>query len=661
MILNWKKKIAKIVFNIQKDIARDTISFKGSDDQNKGIQLMQKWAYKLILHVYVVEELCKNSGSKTPGLDGLVLKRNSTPEEKIKLIKQLKKWKSNSIQPVKRVWISKNRVEKRPLGIPNLIDRGIQLMWKTLLDPIVENNSEPHSFGFRKGRNASQAIGHIQKNLQLVKDDNMYIWDVDILQCFSSMDYLWIVNNAPIPSDWKNKLWGWLKSGSVSISEGNTSIYGESYTGIPQGGILSPLLMNVVLSGIEDLINETGNKNKKILVRKRATRITLEAKYTEIEGRKIKYRGRSIGFFYCRYANDFIIGCDSRHLLKEIQKKVIVFLNVRGLIIHKLKSRTIQFKEKTSFDFLGYSFIRLAYSSYKRVKYLQTTVPQYRLEGRARLYIHPSKKKFREICRKLKILIRQNYNITAFQLIKKINSLVQGWCNYFFLCNSTGTRNSLRFRMWLDLKKWVIRKHPKAGRTWLMKQYFLISDLYQTHELSDSTSKAIKDKLKWYNFAKWTFYGLAYKNDRGQRYKIPKINWAYFPSDKIKTMVASALVPDMTLLRGNFYLNEEKWQKERNKRDRVRIHNTLWEKLYQRDKGMCYFCNQYLEDEQSSSNSTAIEIHHIIPWTYTQNSEINNLVLAHKECHRAYHYIKPVKTTLRTLSYFKNRKRSKKN
>lgn len=655
----FKKEIAKIISNIQKDISRETFNLKDCNDKNEGIKLMKKWAHKLILHIYVVEELSKRKGSKTPGLDGIILTGTSTPKEKIKLIKQLKNWKNIKPQPVKRVWIPKNKNEKRPLGIPNLIDRCIQLMWLMLLDPIVENNSDFHSFGFRKGRNAAQAIGHIQKNLQFVIDNNMYIWDADIKNCFSSMDHSWIIENTPIPSEWKEKLRSWLKSGSITISSDDISTrFEESFTGVPQGGILSPLLMNIALNGIEKLMLRTlinvSKKNKKLLIRKRKTRITIGVKYTRIgDCGKIKYRDKNLGFFYCRYADDFVIGCVFRHNLKLIQKEIIKFLFLRGLLINNLKSKTIQFKEKTSFNFLGYSFIRLRYSPYKRIKYLQSKLPEYRLKGRARLYIYPSKKKFKEVCRKFKLLIRYNYHITSFQLINKINPLIQGWCNYFNLCNSTGTRNSLRFRMWLHLKKWTIRKHPKAGRRWLMKQYFLISDLTETHKLSDSVSKIIKNKIKWHKLDKWTFYGLAFTDVKGQKYKIPKLNWAHFPNKKVKTIAASSLVPATVLLNTSYYENKEKWQIERDKRNKVRIDNNLWEKLYQRDKGVCYFCHQYLLDEQS--DSTEIEIHHIIPWAYTQNSKITNLALTHKNCHKSYHHTNPVKPTLKKILFSKNR------
>nr|YP_010338948.1 putative reverse transcriptase protein [Erythrolobus coxiae]UNJ19020.1 putative reverse transcriptase protein [Erythrolobus coxiae] len=646
--------------NIQKDIARETFNLKGPNDKNEGIKLIKKWAHKLILHVYVVEELSKKRGSKTPGLDGMVLVESSTLKEKIKIVKQLKNWKDIKPQPVRRIWIPKNKNEKRPLVIPSIIDRCIQLMWLILLDSIVENNSDSHSFGFRKGRNAAQAIGHIQKNLQFVRDNNMFIWDADIQRCFCSIDHSWILKNIPIPSEWKEKLRGWLKSGSIIISrDGASNIFEfeKSYSGVPQGGILSPLLMNVVLNGMEKLMVNTllnvSRKSKKIVIKKK-TRITIGAKYSEIgDCGKIKYLDKNIGFFYCRYADNFVIGCASRWILKEIQKKIIKFLHLRGLFVNNLKSKTIQFKEKISFNFLGYSFIRLRYSPYKRVKYLQSTTLEYCLKGWARLYIYPTNKSFKNICRKLKLLIRYNYNITSFQLINKLNPLIQGWCNYFCLCNSSGTRNSLRFRMWLDLKKWAIRKHPRVGRRWLMKQYFLISDLSQTHELSDLASKAIEDKIKWYKLDKWTFYGLAFKDIKGQRYEVPKINWAHFPNKKVKTIVASSLVPSTSLLNTNFYLNKEKWQVERDKRNRIRIDNNLWEKLYQRDKGVCYFCQQYLVDKQA--NSPEIEIHHKIPWAYTQNSKISNLVLAHKECHKAYHHINPVKATLRKISFSKNR------
>lgn len=559
-----KEKIVKIIFNIQKDIARETFNNKTYNDKNKGIKLIKKWAYKVILHAYVVEELSKRRGSKTPGLDGMTLMGSSTPKDKIKLVKQLKNWESIKSQPVRRVWIPKNNNEKRPLGIPNIIDRSIQLMWLILLDPIVENSSDPHSFGFRKGRNAAQAIGHIQKNLQFVKGNTMYVWDADIEKCFSKIDHSWIVENTPIPSEWKEKLWDFLKSGSVVISsDGVSTRFEESYSGVPQGGILSPLLMNIVLNGMEKLVLNTLINT----IKKRKTRITVGFRYYEIKDcGKTKYRDKNIGFFYCRYADDFVIGCTSRHILKKIQKEIIKFLWSRGLFVNNLKSKTIQFKENISFNFLGYTFIRLRYSPYKRVKYLQTKTPEYRLKGRARLYIHPSKKSFKYICRKLKLLTRYNYDITSFQLINKINPLIQGWCNYFYLGNSTGTRDSLRFRMWLDLKKWTIRKHPKAGRRWLIKQYFLISDLAR---------KGIEDKVKWHKLDKWTFYGLAFKDAKGQRYKVPKVNWVHYPNKKVKTIIPSSLVPATMLLNANFYLNKEKWQIERDKRNKIRINDNM--------------------------------------------------------------------------------------
>jgi len=657
--MDLKIKIFEIISNIQKDIARETFNLKVPNDENEGIKLIKKWAHKLILHVYVVEELSKKRNSKTPGLDGITLKGSSTSKEKIKIVKQLKNWKFMKSQPVKRVWIPKNKTEKRPLIIPNMIDRAIQLIWLILLDPIIENNSDPHSFGFRKGRNVAQAIGHIQKNLQFLNSDSMYFWDVDTKYCFFSIDHSWILRNTPIPSEWKKKLVAWLKSESVILSRnGRNSRFEAYYSRAFQGGILSSLLMNIVLNGMQELMLNTlitiSKKSKNIIIRKRKTRITIGAKYFETgDDGKTKYRDKNISFFYCRYADAFVIGCASRHILKEIQKEIIKFLFLRGLVVSKLKSKTIQFKEKISFDFLGYTFIRLKYSPYRRVKFLQSTTQEYRLKGRARLYIHPSKNSFKEICRKFKYIIRCNYNTTAFQLINKINPLIQGWCNYFCLCNSTGTRDSLRFRMWLHLKKWAIRKHPKAGRRWLMKQYFLISDIHINHELSPLAIKAINNKIKWHKLDKWTFYGLAFKDYKGQRYKIPKVNWVHFPSKKVKTIVASIFVPSTLLLNANYYLNKQEWQAERDKYSRIRIDDNLWEKLYRRDKGICYFCNKHLEDEQS--DLTEIEIHHKIPWAHTQNYNPSNLVLAHRECHKAYHSIKPVKATFRKIVFSNNR------
>ena len=160
----------------------------------------EKFIHSLLFQVFAIESLSRNSGSKTlpashpaTGVDGLVLK--NTFESKFDLLQKLKKFRTNKILPLRRIYVTKNNNEQRPLSIPSILDRATQQLVLLLLDPIIEVHSDIYSFGFRKGRNPIMAIGTLQKNLQRKPDtmkryvDIQYIWNAEIKKCFDQINH----------------------------------------------------------------------------------------------------------------------------------------------------------------------------------------------------------------------------------------------------------------------------------------------------------------------------------------------------------------------------------------------------------------------------------------------------------------------------------------
>jgi RNA-directed DNA polymerase len=127
-------------------------------------KLFELYIHSLLFQVHTIETLSKNSGSNTSGVDTKIL--NNTFISKYELLQNLKKFRTNKIQPLKRIYIPKINNEKRPLYIPSILDRATQALVLSILDPIIEPHSDLYSFGFRKGRSNIMALSILQKNLQ---------------------------------------------------------------------------------------------------------------------------------------------------------------------------------------------------------------------------------------------------------------------------------------------------------------------------------------------------------------------------------------------------------------------------------------------------------------------------------------------------------------
>lgn len=663
--IKQKKSLIQYIEKCQTNLSALTTNNEGF--MSETFYIIELLLNSLLFQVYAVEILSANKGSRSAGIDGKTLSNNI--QEKLECLQELKNFRKRKPLPLKKIYISKGSGGKRPISIPCIVDRLIQQLFVLVLDPIIEVNSDIHSYGFRKGRNPIMAIGDIQKNLQSkirkgsTTLEPLFIWDADIKKCFDSINHEWLLKNVPFPPKYKYILKNWLKLGHFEFETAKVLF---SDTGIPQGGIISPLLMNFTLNGMENLINEEIINYQKIVPRSRLKRFSTDNVelylFSRLSDGNFKERKVSCRFF--RYADDFIVICSSARLLSLIKKRIAIFLKQRGLEIHPNKSQTILFKINTPFNFLGYTFVYLVRSQFIKSKLLHRNKPEYRLCGRPRLFVHPSRTAIKSFKTRLKDILTKNQNISAYRLIALLNPRIRGWVNYYSFSNAHGVLNLLRNWIYVRVGIWMKRKHPKSSKIWLNKHYFLLENLLEEHDLKKNPkiinyiAKKVSSPQVRQN--KWNFYGIARKSWEGYSYEVPRINVLLWPTSIKNIVVASSLVPDTKLLASSYYLTQTKWLKEREKLERLHSNkdHKLFSSLWKRDKGMCFLCETSLADELTNFENT-IEIHRILPFAEGGSNEKLNLALVHKSCHENWHQEYSIKSS-DSQKFTKNRQTFKK-
>lgn len=334
----------------------------------------------------------------------------TTPEKKVQAVHDLTR--EIKVLPLRRIYIPKKNGKMRPISIPTMLNRASQACHLSALDPIAETCADEHSYGFRVKRSAHDAIGYIH-NILRRKGAPQWIMEADIKSCFDEINHNWLKENVPMD---KSVLQEWLKAGFM---ERKTLFPTKS--GTPQGGIASPTLANITLDGLEKMLKE---------------------KF----GDKSEHKNRKVHL--CRYADDFIITGKSKELLQEeVLPAIKLFLAERGLKISEEKTRITHINE--GFDFLGQNTRRYG----------------------EKLLTIPSKKSQLSLREKLKAAIKQHRGNES-DLIKKINPIIRGWCNYHRYIVSKRVFKKIDHHVFQLLWNWIRRRHPTKGKQWLATRYF---------------------------------------------------------------------------------------------------------------------------------------------------------------------------------------------
>lgn len=406
--INWSQ-CEKIIKKLQTRIVKAV----KEDRWGKVKALQHILTHSLCAKAISVKRVTTNKGRQTPGVDQ---KLWSTSKSKLHAISSLKS-RGYRPQPLRRVYIPKSEGKKRPLGIPTMKDRAMQALHLLALEPIAESTADANSYGFRKARSTADAIEQCFKCLNK-SNQAQWILEADIKGCFDAINHNWLLTNIPMD---KGILRKWLKAGFVD----KNSFY-KTEAGTPQGGIVSPLLANMVLDGLEKLL-------KKSFPRKRKAN---EPSYSS----KINI---------VRYADDFIITGESQELLdKKVKPLVEIFLQARGLQLSPEKTKITHISK--GFDFLGQNIRKYA----------------------GKLLIKPSKNNTKRFLDKVREVLKRNKTATQESVIYQLNPIIRGWSNYHRHVVARGTFNKAKDMIWQSLWRWATRRHSNKSSKWVKNKYF---------------------------------------------------------------------------------------------------------------------------------------------------------------------------------------------
>jgi len=315
--VDWKM-IREMVFRMQYRIAE-----AARDNRLSTLSVLQKsLADSLAARFLAVEEITKKPSGKRPGIDGVLW---NDPKTKWDAASSLNE-NQNITSPLLRFHIHNDISGKsRALGIPTIHDRAIQKLYSYALQPVAETWGDPHSYGFRKFRSAKDAGETIRYYLCSLNQP-AWVLDADIAHCFDSISHGWLEKNIPLD---KGYLKRFLKSGYVEHGQ-----YFPTEQGVPQGSIISPILANMTLDGLESLISRHS------------------AGYS-VANKGITSDDNQESLFV-RYADDFIVMSPSKVFLEDVQQKISSFLQERGLRFSPEKTSIVP--ADNSFDFLHWRF-----------------------------------------------------------------------------------------------------------------------------------------------------------------------------------------------------------------------------------------------------------------------------------------------------------------
>jgi RNA-directed DNA polymerase len=536
--VHWRKA-NRVVRNLRQRIFKATRRQDWSQVRNLQRLLLKSYS-NVLLAVRRVTQI--NAGKRTPGIDKMLVK---TGPAKAQLVDELRLWKPWQPLAARRVYIPKSNGKRRPLGIPSVIDRCYQAMVKEALEPCWEAQFEPTSLGFRPGRSAQDAIAQIYVNAN-VNNRKQWVVDADIAGCFDNIDHDFLlkrVGNFPA----RGLIAEWLRAGYVD----DGTMY-PTPAGTPQGGIISPLLANIALHGMEAALGIF--------------------RYTQGVVKKGTRR------LIVRYADDFVVFCETQAEAEATQGDLQRFLSVRGLALSEEKTRIVHLTE--GFDFLGFNV--------RHYRSLNTRTGW-------KLLIRPARQSVARFREKLRHAFKRVYGSNAMGLIRVLNPILRGWANYYRGVVSSEVFGHLGHYIFWKVRRWISKTHPNKSYTWRDRQYWMEHPAYPG--------------------SRWSFV------DKG--------------SGMVLYRIGCTRIQRHLLIRGDACPDDPACQayfEQRNRRSgQIETYPKAAQRIIRLQSARCPHCGQSL------FNGEEVHIHHKTLRSQGGTNHSSNLMALHMVCHLQLH------------------------
>ena len=542
----WHEVDWQRAYHNVRNLRRRIFKATQSEDWRKvrNLQRLMLRSYSNVL-LAVRKTTQENKGKKTAGVDKVLVK---TPLKRGQMVDDLINNQDWKLKPARRVYIPKSNGKKRPLGIPTIRDRCLQAIVKNALEPCWEAQFEGTSYGFRPGRSTHDAIGKIYRSITPNRKKK-WVVDADIKGCFDNIDHkhlLSTIGNFP----GRRLIKEWLKSGYI-----DNDVFHKQNAGTPQGAIISPLLANIALHGIEEALGVKYNCNG------------------ESSGKRI----------IVRYADDFVILCETKEDAESAKNEINSFLELRGLELSPEKTNIVHITE--GFDFLGFNI------RHYRVKNTKTGY---------KLLIKPSKKFLQQTRNDIREIFLNHSGKRMSDLIGKINPVIRGKANYLKGCIASKAFGNLDKYLFRRQVRFVNRTHPKKNTKWKKDKYWGRLNLQR------------KDN--------WVF------GDKQTGNYMLKFSWTKIKRHPLISKRASPDDPSLI----------EYWSKRNKNRQKSEVTkwNAKQEQVAYKQEYKCPVC------KQSLFNNEELHLHHVTPKSQGGKDTLNNLVWVHLFCHHKVHHQK---------------------
>lgn len=398
----WQHVTAE-VRRLQRRIAKAMQAGKTRTVKKLQWLLTHSWSAKLM----AVKRVTTKKGTRTPGVDGVLWR---SPEAKLQAAHDLQRRGYRPL-PLRRTHIPKKNGTLRPLGIPTMHDRAMQALHLLALAPVAETQADANSYGFREYRCTADAIE--QAFLCLAKrTSGTWVLEGDIKACFDQISHAWLCDHVRMD---QHILRQWLSAGYLWRGDLFPTV-----AGTPQGGVISPMLANIALDGLEKAIKQAASPSRA---------------------------------HFIRYADDFLVIAHEKTLLTDrVRPAIEAFLRERGLTLSPEK--TLITAIDSGFDFLGQQ------------------LRKYPNGQQRKLIITPSRKNVQHFLDNIKRLIASSYHLTREALVRALNRKIRGWANYHRHICAKRIFSYVDYVIFQALMRREQHLNPKKGKREIVRRYF---------------------------------------------------------------------------------------------------------------------------------------------------------------------------------------------